>query len=80
MKTKEHDNLSSFATRCKSETPKFFKKLRTIGLVVAAVGTTIIASPIALPAVVSTLGGYLILGGTVMTTISQSAVEEDAQK
>ncbi len=80
MNKKEQNNLSSFATRCKSETPPFFKKLRTIGLVVAAVGTTIVASPIALPAAISTLGGYLILGGTVMTTISQSAVDEDAKK
>lgn len=70
------DKLKSFFTRCGEETPPFFKKLRTVGLMVAAAGTAVIAAPVALPAVVVTIGGYLIVGGTVATAVSQAAIEE----
>lgn len=82
MKEKRNqDSLKSVGARCMAETPPFFKKLRTIGLVVAAAGTAILASPVALPAIVGTIGGYLILGGTVATAVSQATVsEEDCEK
>ena len=73
------DKLKSYFKRCRVDTPPFFKKLCTIGLVVAAAGTTIIASPIALPAIVSTIGGYLIVGGSVATAMSQAAIADDAE-
>lgn len=75
-KEKFKDKLKSFFTRCGQETPPFFKKLRTIGLVVAAAGTAVISAPIALPAVVLTIGGYLIVGGTVATAVSQAAIDD----
>jgi hypothetical protein len=46
-------------------------------MIIAAIGTTIIAAPVALPAIVGTIGGYLILGGTVATAVSQAAVSEE---
>ena len=75
---KSKDGLGSFFQRVGSETPPFFKKLRLIGLVVVAAGTTIIASPIALPALVTTIGGYLIVAGSVATAMSQAAISEDS--
>ena len=36
--------------RAKAPTPKFFKKLRNIGLTLAAISTVIVTAPIALPA------------------------------
>ena len=71
----EQDGLSSVGDRIKQKTPPFFKKLRTIGLVVAAIGTSLVMAPVALPVLVTTIGGYLIFGGTVMSTVSQTAVE-----
>lgn len=68
--------LSSFFVRCGLETPPFFKKLRTIGLIAAAAGTAVISAPVALPAVVVTIGGYLIVGGTVATAVSQAAIDD----
>jgi hypothetical protein len=62
--------------RLKSPTPKFFKKLRTAGLILAAAGGALVAAPIALPTVLVTIGGYLILGGSIASAISQAAVEE----
>ena len=72
------DKLSSYFTRCGEDTPPFFKKLRKVGLMVAAAGTAVIAAPIALPAVVVTIGGYLIVGGAVATAVSQAAIDDSA--
>jgi hypothetical protein len=74
---RNQDKLKSFGKRCQTDTPPFFKKLRNIGLIVAAVGSSIIAAPVAIPAIVTTIGGYMILGGTVMTAVSQAAVSEE---
>lgn len=71
------DKLSSYFTRCGENTPPFFKKLRKVGLMVAAAGTAVIAAPIALPAVVVTIGGYLIVGGAVATAVSQAAIDDN---
>ena len=51
--------------RMQSPTPKFFKVLRNIGLVFAAVGGTIVAAPVALPVIVTTIGGYVAVAGGV---------------
>jgi uncharacterized membrane protein HdeD (DUF308 family) len=57
--------------RAKAPTPKFFKVLRNIGLALAAVGGTILAAPIALPVVVTSIGGYLTVAGGVVSAVSQ---------
>ena len=72
------DKLSSFFKRCGQDTPPFFKKLRIAGLVIAAAGATLLAAPVALPAGVIALGGYLTVGGAVATAMSQAAIVDDA--
>jgi hypothetical protein len=57
--------------RIKSPTPKFFKVLRNIGLGLAAAGGVLVAAPIAIPTLVVTIGGYLIVAGSVATAVSQ---------
>jgi len=57
--------------RVKAPTPKFFKVLRNIGLALAAVGGTILAAPIALPVLVTTVGGYLAVAGGIISAVSQ---------
>lgn len=64
--------------RAKAPTPKFFRIIRTVGLALAAAGGAILASPIALPASIVAAGGYLALGGGVLTAISQVTVDEEA--
>ena len=54
-------------------TPKFFKTLRTIGLVIGLVGASILASPVALPAAI----GYLALAGSIVTGVSQTVVGKE---
>jgi hypothetical protein len=57
--------------RLKAPTPKFFKVLRNIGLGLAAAGGVLVAAPIAIPTILVTIGGYLIVAGSVATAISQ---------
>lgn len=67
--------------RAKATTPKFFKVLRNVGLVLAAVGGAILAAPVALPVLVTSVGGYLIVAGGVASAISQlTTIEGDVIK
>lgn len=69
--------LKTLAERSKAETPSFFKKLRLVGLALAAVGGVLVAAPVALPAAIVTAGGYLIVAGSVATAVSQVAVKDE---
>ena len=68
-------NMKKIANRLRQPTPKFFKKLRNVGLALAAAGTTLLAAPIGLPVLIVNIGGYLALAGGVLTAVSQSAVK-----
>jgi hypothetical protein len=63
--------------RVKAPTPKFFKVLRNIGLTLAAIGGTVLATPIALPMVMSSIGGYLAITGAVLSAVSQITTIND---
>ncbi|MBK6563741.1 MAG: hypothetical protein IPL63_12070 [Saprospiraceae bacterium] len=63
--------MSEIIKRAKAPTPKFFKVLRNIGLIMAGVGTVLLTSPVSLPAAVVTVGGYLVTAGGVATAVSQ---------
>lgn len=68
--------------RAKAPTPRFFKRLRTIGLVMVAVGGAILAAPVALPVFVTAAGGYVALAGGIISAVSQVTVadtEEDRE-
>ena len=64
--------------RMKAPTPRFFRVVRNIGLVLGAVGTTILTAGTALPAVVVTVAGYLVTAGAVAAAVSQSTVDWNA--
>jgi hypothetical protein len=66
--------------RLKEPTPKFFKKVRNVGLVLAAISAAIIAAPIALPAIVVDIAGYLAVAGGVATAVSQVTTAEAKTK
>jgi len=67
----------NFVERIQAPVPKFFRIVRALGLVLAAAGGAILASPVVLPAVVISAGGYLVVAGTVMSAISQTTVSEN---
>lgn len=62
--------------RAQAPTPKFFKMLRNIGIVVATIGGSILTAPVALPAAIVTVGGYLAVAGGVISAISQVTVDD----
>jgi len=63
--------------RVKSPTPKFFAKLRNIGLAATALGTTVLAQPIALPDTLIKIAGYLLAGGAAVSMVSQSVTKAE---
>ena len=63
--------------RIQAPTPKFFKVLRNIGLVLAAVGGTILAAPVALPVVIVSIGGYIAVAGGVISAVSQLTTTDE---
>ena len=71
MKTKE----LTLKNRITSPTPVFFKKIQKIGLILGGIGGAILAAPVALPAVVTTIAGYLATAGIVASAVSTTAVE-----
>lgn len=66
--------------RFKAKTPSFWKKVQKIGIVVAALGGAIATAPIALPAAIVALGGYLATAGAVTGILSQLTVEDNTVK
>jgi hypothetical protein len=54
--------------------------LRNVGLGLAAAGGILVASPIAIPAIVATIGGYLIVAGSVATAVSQAVTTTEGEK
>ncbi|WP_405565757.1 hypothetical protein [Polaribacter sp. Asnod6-C07] len=66
--------------RAKAPTPKFFKVLRTIGLSLLAISGSIMAAPIALPAAVVTVAGYVAVAGGIISAVSQVTVEDSKAK
>lgn len=67
----------SILNRMQSPTPKFFQKIRNIGLILAAVSGAIIASPVALPVLVVKVAGYIAVAATVATAVSQAVTPEE---
>jgi ABC-type xylose transport system permease subunit len=80
MKTQTQTKNLSISERISSPTPAFFKKIRAIGLTLGAIGGAILAAPVALPAAITTLAGYLLTAGIVTSAISTTAVETGSGK
>ena len=60
--------------RLKAPTPKLFKTFRNIGLGLAAASAAIMTAPVAIPAAIVTIAGYVAVAGAVMTALSQMTV------
>ena len=73
------NNNVNLVERTLAPTPKWFKILRTVGIALASVGGIIIASPIALPVGLVSAAGYLVLGGSIISVVSQTAVKSEEE-
>ncbi len=68
------NNSLNIVERALAPTPKWFRILRTVGIAMASVGGVVLASPVALPVGLVSAAGYLILGGSIISVVSQTAV------
>ena len=73
------NNNLNIVERALAPTPKWFKGLRSIGIALASVGGIIIASPVALPVGLVSAAGYLVLGGSIISVVSQTAVKSEEE-
>ena len=69
--------MKKIINRLQQPTPPFFQKIRNIGLVIAAVGTSIITAPVALPLLIVNIASYLLVAGGVMSTVGQAAIKKE---
>lgn len=70
--------MHKIVNRATAPTPKFFKVLRNIGLVLASVGGVILTAPISLPSIIVSVGGYVAVAGGVLSAVSQLTVVDNA--
>jgi len=63
--------------RAQAPTPKIFRTLRNIGLVLAAASGVLLTSPVVLPAIVIAAASYAAVAGAVLTAVSQLTVQHD---
>lgn len=61
--------------RVTAPTPSFFKKVQKVGVLLGLVGAALLAAPVTLPAVVVSVGGYLVLAGGIITSVAQTATK-----
>ena len=69
--------LMNLLERVRSSTPRFFRRLRNIGLALAANSAAILAIPVALPPMVTSIAGYLAVAGIVLGAVSQISIPGD---
>ncbi len=62
--------------RMEHPTPKFFRRLRNIGLGLTAIGGAVVTLPVMLPIVLTNIAGYLIVAGTVASVVSQTVIND----
>lgn len=68
----------SIQERMQSPTPPFFAKLRNWSLILVAISGAILTTPVALPAIVVKVAGYMAVAGTVAGAVSQSVTSNPA--
>lgn len=67
--------MKTIKQRWNAKTPKFWKKVQTIGLSLAGISSVILTAPVSLPVGIVTLAGYLATAGGVVGVISQLTIE-----
>ncbi|XOV67540.1 MAG: hypothetical protein ACFHU9_18150 [Fluviicola sp.] len=73
---KSMDGIGSYFKRCGQRTPPFFRKLRTLGLIVIAGATALLTTPVDVPQCLTDLSSYLVVAGTVAVAMSQATIGE----
>ncbi len=62
--------------RYQKKTPKFFKKLRNIGIAIAAGGGALLSAPVTLPTAIASIATYMVVVGSTVSAVSQAVVTD----
>lgn len=68
--------MKQIVHRVQTKTPPFFRRLRNVGLWMAGIAGAVLTAPVTLPAIVTTVAGYVAVGGSVLTAVSQLTTEQ----
>lgn len=69
--------MKQIRKRVVAKTPPFFQQLRNGALLVTGIATALLTAPVGLPALVTTIAGYLVTAGSVATVVSQLTTVSD---
>ena len=69
--------MNQLINRMQQDTPQFFRRLRNGGILLAAISAAVLTTPVVLPALVTKIAGYLAVGASVMSAVSQAAVKNE---
>lgn len=67
----------SVLERLVAPTPNFFKTIRNLGIILGAIGGTLITVPVALPTWILAAAKVLVVAGSVAAGVSQTVVKGD---
>lgn len=67
--------MNDLKKRWNSPTPKFWKKVQEIGVMIGSLGLILVSPPIGL----SVIGGYMITAGSIVGVLSQLTIEGNDQ-
>ena len=68
--------MKEIIARISNESPKFFKKIKIIGVALVGIGSSIAMAPIAMPLVLVAMSTHLITAGTIMTIVASCTVSD----
>jgi hypothetical protein len=68
----------SLKERFNAPTPKFWKKVQRVGLILTALGAALATAPVALPIAIVTAGSYAAFGGGLIAAMSQFTVDDSS--
>lgn len=71
--------MQTIINRLNAPTPSFFKILRNIGIVLVAVSGIVLTAPLALPAAIVTVAGYVAVSGSIVAAVSQLTTKPAVQ-
>lgn len=63
--------------RMQQPTPRFFRYIRNLGLILTAVGTATLSTDVTLPQLVTDIASYVVVAGAIATAVSQTAIYRD---
>ena len=70
----------SLLDRVALPSPTFWRKVSAIGKAIGGLGLVLVSAPVALPAAVVSVAGYLVLAGSLTAGLSALTVEPGAEE